>query len=397
MFDYVIIGGGIAGLYAAYKISHKKHVKILVLEKSPRKYLGGRMGVEIFKKTNIPIGAGIGRKNKDASLIRLLNELKIKFGEFPVTPVYAKTIQEKCELKKVFLKLKTNYDSEKDKHKTFKEYALEFLQPDEYKHFTTCSGYTDYENESAEGTLFHYGFDDNYAKWTGLSIGWRVLLDKLVDKIGKENIQCFQEVVSVEECGNYFELMTKTGKKCLAKKVILATTVDTVRALLPGLNIYKQIVGQPFIRVYGKFTKTSIPIMKEYLPVTMVVPGPIHKIIPMNPDNGVYMIAYSDNTDAMKLEKYSENNEKNRAFFCRLIEKSVGIPPNSLELTEIIDFYWQIGTHFYKPLYNKTRKEFIRIAQRPQPNMFVVGEMISTNQGWVEGALESVDSILDEL
>jgi monoamine oxidase len=29
--------------------------------------------------------------------------------------------------------------------------------------------------------------------------------------------------------------------------------------------------------------------------------------------------------------------------------------------------------------------------------MFIVGEMISMNQGWVEGALESVEKIIDEI
>jgi monoamine oxidase len=29
--------------------------------------------------------------------------------------------------------------------------------------------------------------------------------------------------------------------------------------------------------------------------------------------------------------------------------------------------------------------------------MFIVGEMISMNQGWVEGALESVEEVFEEL
>ena len=29
--------------------------------------------------------------------------------------------------------------------------------------------------------------------------------------------------------------------------------------------------------------------------------------------------------------------------------------------------------------------------------MYIVGEMISINQGWVEGALESVEKIIDEI
>jgi len=38
----------------------------------------------------------------------------------------------------------------------------------------------------------------------------------------------------------------------------------------------------------------------------------------------------------------------------------------------------------------KNRQEFIKVAQRPDKNILIVGELISIHQGWVEGALESV-------
>jgi hypothetical protein len=67
-----------------------------------------------------------------------------------------------------------------------------------------------------------------------------------------------------------------------------------------------------------------------------------------------------------------------------------------LKIIAIKDFYWPIGTHYYEPLPNnfKNRKEFIKKAQTPLPGMVVVGEMISMNQGWTQGALESVDAVV---
>ena len=55
-------------------------------------------------------------------------------------------------------------------------------------------------------------------------------------------------------------------------------------------------------------------------------------------------------------------------------------------------FYWPIGTHYYQPLSNeyKNRKDFIDEAQHPLPNILVVGEVVALNQGWTQGALESV-------
>jgi DNA mismatch repair ATPase MutS len=405
MHDVIIIGGGIAGLYAAYKITKiSPQTKILILEKNNKKHLGGRMSVDYFKNTHIMPGAGIGRKHKDFRLMDLLHDLKIKYGEFTVSPHYADTINPVCELKKTFLMLKNKYNPIADKSKTFKEFANGLLDNSQYNQFTTCAGYTDYEDEDAYGTLFRYGFDDNYAKWTGLSIDWNVLKSKLVDVIDEKNIHCSREVSKIYYNDSYgtFTLTTTSKQEYLTKCIVMATTIDAVRKLLPGgkqkTSIYQQICGQSFLRIYGQFAKESLSIIREHLPNTTVVPGPIHKIIPMNPDNGVYMIVYSDNSDADSLKKYSENNEKNRGALCRIIEKAVGISSGSLKLNEIVSYYWNIGTHYYKPLPGdyKNRNAFIKTAQHPMSNLLVVGEMISTNQGWVEGALESVDAVVNE-
>jgi monoamine oxidase len=45
----------------------------------------------------------------------------------------------------------------------------------------------------------------------------------------------------------------------------------------------------------------------------------------------------------------------------------------------------------------KDRNEYIKMAQNPQKNMYVVGEMISNKQGWTEGAIESVEKIIYKL
>lgn len=116
----------------------------------------------------------------------------------------------------------------------------------------------------------------------------------------------------------------------------------------------------------------------------------------MDTDKGVYMIAYNDNTNATTLKHHLENNETNRHLYEMLLEHSLGIPPNTLEIIAIKPYYWPIGTHYYKPLNTKlykSREAFMRKAQRPEKNVYVVGEAVSRNQGWVEGALESVEAV----
>ena len=122
----------------------------------------------------------------------------------------------------------------------------------------------------------------------------------------------------------------------------------------------------------------------------------LQKILPMS--KGVYMISYADNQHALDLLPHCKNNYEQRQFFCRLLEKSLCLPNNTLELLSIRWYFWENGTHYYLP--NTTgmpRPDMIYQLQRPLPGMYVVGEMISMNQGWVEGALDSVKKVIKEV
>jgi hypothetical protein len=201
-------------------------------------------------------------------------------------------------------------------------------------------------------------------------------------------------------------LETEYGKsvyKC--RKVIVATTITGLRELFPRHPIYREIEGQPFLRIYGKFTKSSIPTLKEYVGGHIAVTGPLQKMIAINPDTGVYMIVYNDNRHTLALKSRTENTEANREYYCDLIERSLRIPENKrIHLIAIRSFYWNVGTHYYKPLNNakySCRDEFIDAAQHPTlrrtegiDDILVVGEVVSKHQGWVEGALESVNLVV---
>ena len=67
-----------------------------------------------------------------------------------------------------------------------------------------------------------------------------------------------------------------------------------------------------------------------------------------------------------------------------------------MKILALKDFYWPIGTHYYEPLKGnfKNRSDFINKAQHPEKCILIVGEVVSTYQGWIEGALESVKIVL---
>jgi len=405
-YNIIIVGAGLAGLYSAYNIKKMSpKTNLLVLESNRRPYIGGRIGNHIFYGEQLVIGAGVGRQDTDELLIKLLKELKIKYKSFPVSMHYSKQIKNPLNIKEYLAKLRTIYKNYQNPPSiTFKKFATEHLGSKLYKDFVISAGYSDYEEEDIYEVLYHYQMEDNAPGWTALDIPWSLLVANLCDKIGHQNIIAstkIDKIKKIEQSSCLFELTTtgkqNTTKTYYANKVIIATRISTVQKLLPQMKIYKQIHGQPFLYIYAKFNAKSSDIMSQLVPTYTIVPGHLQKMIPFS--KSVYMIAYADNKNAEILQHHKENTQENREFFAKQVEEALGIIPNTVKITAIKDFYWPIGTHYYEPLVReqyRSRHEFIRQAQHPEAGMLVVGEDVSRRQGWAEGALESVASVLNK-
>lgn len=398
MYDIIIIGSGISGLYSGYIIKKYFPKKtFLILEKN--NHIGGRMGSYHFFDSNVVTGAGIGRKKKDIILLQLLKKLNINVHDFKIMKTYSKNIKP-VNLKKIILFLKKIYSKNKKKYRfyNFKKFATYYLGTKIYNNFLKTAGYTDFEKEDVYETIYKYGMDDNSNGWTGVSIPWNDLLKKLAHFISKKNIKLNQPVEKIIKNKDTFTIQLFNNIKYECKKIIIASTIDTVKKLLPNYPIYNEIKGQTFLRLYGKFTGCSIEIMKNLIPYQTNLNNHLQKIIPIHKDKGIYMISYSDNKNAIFYKNKLKNNEKNRKYFCNELEKEFSLLPNTLHLKNIKAFYWNIGTHYYTPLQKiyKNRNDFIKKAQHPEKNIIVVGEMISRNQGWTEGALESVNNALNK-
>ena len=405
-YDIIIIGSGMAGLFAAYNIQKKSpNTSFLILEKYKKQWIGGRTSNEMFYGTQIVTGAGVGRKEKDKLLIKLMDEIGIKYKQYESTINYAETFSP-IDIVKTIRKLKGEYVKHPElHHKTFKDFFITIFDEKLYKTFIISTGYTDYENADLYDTLYNYGMDDNKGGWTGLHIPWKNMVDKLYHIIGKNNFRFSNDVVEIKKIKQkpcLFQIKTENGNIYNSNKVIIATTITGIQKLVPGASsktsLYQQIHGQPFLRLYAKFNKESSEIIKKYVPNYTIVPGPLQKIIPMDPNKGVYMIAYSDNYSALLQKKFLENNIENRNLYCELLEKSLGIPTGQLKIIAIKDYYWPIGTHYYEPLKGdfENRTEYIYKAQHPENGMLIVGEVVSKDQGWTEGALESVNLVLND-
>jgi hypothetical protein len=403
-YDLIIIGSGMAGLYFAYKIKKLyPDLSFLILEKYKKNWIGGRTSNDNFYGSEIVTGAGIGREDTNPLLIKLMKELDVSYKKSISIMDYSKMISNPIDPVSVVTFLKQKYKEQPNlRSLSFKEFAEKMLGKEQYKEFLISSGYQDFEKADVYETLNNYGMDDNKGGWSILYIPWKNLVLALAEKIGWNHF-CFSqkvEKIKPNQELNLFELCCENGNSFFCKKLVIATPINSIQKLIDPLkpdmkSVYNQIHGQPFLRLYGKFDKKSAKIMEKLVPNYTIVPGPLQKIIPINPEKGIYMIAYNDNKNAILLHKHFSDSKEFKHYVANFICKSLGLPKDSLILLGVKEYFWDIGTHYYEPLKDfKSRKEFLYLAQHPMKNILVIGEAVSNYQGWVEGALESVDAVL---
>jgi hypothetical protein len=365
--NIVIIGGGISSLYSAYLLKKNyPKIKYTIIEKSDE--CGGRVRMSNLGDVELPTGAYFTRVDKDRILMKLLKDLDIKIDPYVLDIDYSFKESDVDKLVNKLKKALPKYDRSKVK---FKEFAKDVLGKD-YDNFINMMGYTDFENADINDTLFNYGLDDNIPGYKIVNVDWSKVVDKLVSFIGSENIVFNTEVKSIKEKNGGFLINSKY--KC--DGVIIGVTINVLKNLLDN-KIYNQIESQNFIKVFAKSKDLDID---KYT----VVDSEIRKVIPIKDD--VYTIAFSDNKDAVSIKS------KNNNYFEELLSSHFN---KDIKITNVKKFFWEEGTHYYKPLPTeyKSRKEFIKEAQHPTDNIWVVGEVVAEKQGWVEGALSSVEKI----
>ena len=371
-----IIGSGISGLYLGLKLKKKGYNNFVIYEKN--KTIGGRIKLVEFENTKVVAGAGILRFKKDKLMYSLCQELNVETHKYKT--IFSYTF-EPVEILKIIEKLKDNLfvlDGQRDKY-TFSRYAKKILGNKEYNNFVKSCGLSDFEKADVIDTIYDYGFDDCVSGYEGVSVKWQELLDAFYHML-KEHIFLNSPIKKIEKTvDNKFKIKNK-----IYDKVIITSDIKTVREYFLKNKIYKNVEGQPFVRLYVKLNK---PI--ENYKKIIITGDPFQKIIEINKNECVYMISYSDNKVA--------NRWKNCTNVKKIVVKAVKRIFNmDVKVLKHKLIYWKIGTQYFKPLPKeyKNRDEFLEIAQNPVKNLFLVGEGLSKNQGWCEGSLESVNKII---
>lgn len=384
LFDVIVVGAGFSGLYSAFLLKKENpSLKIKILEKSAR--LGGRAGYHNFHGTKVMIGAGVGRYAKDHRLRSLATKLGVQYKRTIVSIDH--NIKGGSEaFQRLLKKLKLVSPTENE---TFEAYARRALGPKDAAHLIELIGYKDYLKAAACHTTKCYGLEDTLPGWEAMYIPWDELSNKLAEGQDIEKKVC---VSKVERAADAFKVTLASDNEVMySRMLLLATPMKPLLRILPSENtrILSQSVGwSPFLRVYGKLDERSSQMMPKHY---TVVEGNLKKIIPIRPDKGVFMIAYTDNDHARVLRPHAM--KKDTVFFARELQKALRLKETPV-IEDIWHKWWESGTHFYKPRDKLFPINTIRFPFGGDVSCAIVGESVAAcNQGWVEGALESAESV----
>jgi len=382
MYDYIIIGGGIAGLYCGLHLDNS-----LVLESN--NYLGGR----IFTNKNPKYEIGAGRYNINHKiLISLINEFKLTpikldsrvdyLYKDKGSPLVIKNINH-LFYEKIRSLYKKNLPSEL-RNITMYDYCIQKFGKKGaedlinifgyYAEFKALNAYDSIKQFQSEGTQY-------FIVKEGLS--------ELIKRMSKHiKYKLNHKVKHIEQIGDYYKV-----DQYISKKIIFAIPPSNMYSFLilkPLNNLLDSVQSNALMRIYAIYDNKWF----EGLPV-ITTNSFIRHIIPINSKTGLIMISYVEGKD---VEPYINKSGqlKNIHIIQNKIQSELKILFPDREIIEpsfLTPHYWKIGDHSWLPGYNsdKIAKQLLN----PIKNLYICGEAFSHTQCWVEGALETSSEVLD--
>ena len=410
MYDYVIIGGGISGLYIYYKmINSSSNYNIKLLEKND--YFGGRILQCNYKVLNhsYTFPAGAARFNVNHKrVLSLMKEFKLldmrkEKGSIPNVEFidskneFPNSFQDKNGFQyiKKAISMSSNLSDNVLRNYTFKEFCKKYLKPIEVKFILKSCGYSGQlhdMNMKDAIHLFKSGISTDINFWGGK---YDSLINELVKYLKKHkaslSLNSNVKDVSYDStkdayCLHYNNsyIYAKNVVFCLPKESLLKFKLfKSIHCILND-----SISTKSLCRTYAIFD-TNDEWYKN-IKHKITTNNQLRHIIPIDPKNGLIMISYTDYkyTDYWHNLKNSQSKLKNAVV--SLVKETFKIDINPP--LKVIVCYWKSGVAYWNKGVNST--EISNFLSNPMPNIYICGENYSLNQSWVEGALETSDTFL---
>ena len=414
LYDAVIIGGGIGGLYLNYLLlKHKKAKKTILIEKAD--YFGGRLFAykTIINRKKYTMEAGGGRFNdhhkRYISLIKKFN-LHDKIIKLPkkVDLYLTKQKWKNSELSRylpyhyldnLFKGLKL---TENMKKISFNEWLKDKVSDDIYRFILDTYPYKDIFKINAYNAVKLYKKDLNINNNFYILRGG---MDQVVKGLTREikkmdgRLLLHTECLNISEDNGTFSVMTNhSGKKYFkTKNLCLAIQKPHLlkfNYLKPIFPLIRSIMNATLLRVYAIFNPHCI-WFKNLSKV--ISDSKINYVIPIDAKKGLIMISYCDEKNAKYLNDLQKKSPKRMMnYILKECEKLFGQKiPKPIWYKS---FYWEYGVGDWLPGYDSKRVSKQMVKPIKYKNLFICGENYSENyQCWAEGALETSENVFKKM
>lgn len=409
-YDIIIIGGGISGLFLAYKLSFV-NLSILLVESSNR--LGGR----IYTKHNqgVTFESGAARfHSTHKKLLSLLQELDLVGLIYPLPRVLDHNLRKKdmrihssppyetshnldtMNLLQKSIVMKDKFKKEELTNISLFQYLTLIFDHETALFMKDSFGYdSEFIELNAYSALNMFEKDlfssDQYYSLQG---GVSLLIEKLQSKLQQKDnvtIQMNKQVIDIND-----RMVLLSGNETFYFKYLLCAIPQKSLLQFPyfkslsSLNSVKEI---PLLRIYAKYPEKDVWFKGIQRTTTDNI---LRHIIPIDPSKGLIMISYTDNHLAETWRNAYMNGED---FLIKMLHKEIkslyDIDPPA---PEFISFdYWANGLHVWKPGSDSSKVSSEIIRPIPGKNIFICGESFSLKQGWIEGALETCYQVASSL
>lgn len=395
--DYIIVGGGISGLFMSYKLADTGK-DILLVESTDR--LGGRLYTDNYKNEQFELGAArisskhtkvmtlIKEFNLQDDLIILptkinykINGPKINFYSLIKDLIEGSKLYTKKYLESVNL-LQLCIDALGQKYAELLKAMLGY--DSEFIHLNSHIALKTFKKDL-------FSSNDYYI----LRKGFNSLVESMHKYLMEKSNITIKMNTYVTDIGKNYIKMDRQKKY---GGTILCCLPQQALAKLPKFNDIQEVsmvTPIPLIRIYAKYPKDkSGKVWFEGLNRT-ITDDYIRHIIPINYENGLIMISY---TDGVYADMWSNITKMGNKILIDHLHKSVKkvlgkSPPKPIFVKY---HYWSGGVHMWKP--GITIKEAYEKIMKPfDEKIYVINEAYSLHQSWVEGSLDMCYDVLDKL
>lgn len=414
----IIIGAGISGLYLATRLERLGYKNIHIFEKND--YIGGRVLVyDVKDGPKLSLGAGVGRYN-DYRLRNLCNYYGLKIKPSYNDIEYYTGCQE-YTIEELLLEIKNIYaDVFKDKSIsnetiTFRQFTEMYVPIKIQNLINQECFYNDFWNTDVHSVFNQYPIDElfgtnGYPNFV-IEGGWGKLIEKLSNGL---NIHLNSICTEINNVDKVVKINNNTYNYQNLYLCVNKQGVDLISGSIrqiPFNETINNIFGVNFLRIYT-YHADGHKLSKSIKTISA-----LDKILKIN--DKFLLASYNDTSKANWLleilnftintnvkyntiiydefgNEYRKTNNKDYILI-NLNEKQLEYLNNILYkhnvdmATSAILCYWDVGIHQYHNYYQYLNSSLY------YDNIHLVGEWVSNHQGWMEGALESVDSSIKNL